>query len=47
MTQYVINVMALYEDLKVSADSLEEAMEIAKMTIVDRWPDEIIASPKV
>lgn len=47
MPYYVIEVTATYENITVSADSVEEAIEIAKMGIVDRWPDAVEARPQI
>ena len=45
MPKFQVNVVALYGDLTISADTLEEALQIAAETIRDRWPDDIVATP--
>ena len=47
MPEFKVNVVALYGDLTISAETLEEALQIAAETIRDRWPDDIIATPVV
>lgn len=47
MPKFVIEVAVYYHDIVVETDTLEDALELAKMGVVDRWPDEIEATAQI